>query len=277
MTARGAGTGRKCRFVAMLALTVAAAAVPALAQPGGASTSPTPVDAQQKAEAHYKRARELYGSGAYREAAAELEAARGLDPNAKELVFNLGVVSEKLGKFDDALRYFRLYTTMDGVTDQEKQRAEAAIKRLEGAKRETPTPQPSASASTTPTPPPPETPPTPPEKGRIDAATVVAASVAIVGLGVGTTFGIKALADKPKSSFVTGRDGSYDDLQSKASSAHREAVVADVGLGVGVVAAAITAYLYFARPKVTTTPSPRAQVWGSPMPGGGALVVQGTF
>jgi hypothetical protein len=163
---------------------------------------------------------------------------------------------------------------MDGVTDQEKQRAEAAIKRLEGAKRETPTPQASTSASTTPTPPPPDK---APEKGRVDAATIVAGSVAIVGLGVGTTFGIKAVADKPKSSFVTGRDGSYDDLQSKASSAHREAIVADVGLGVGVVAAAIAAYLYFARPKVTTTPSPRAQVSGSPLPGGGAFVVQGTF
>ena len=53
-----------------------------------------------------------------------------------------------------------------------------------------------------------------PRNGRIDAATVTAGSIAIVGLGVGATFGILALSSKP-SGFVTGRDGTYDTLQSK--------------------------------------------------------------
>ncbi len=47
-----------------------------------------------------------------------------------DLVFNLGVVSEKLGKFDDALAYFRKYAEMEGVTAVEKSRAEGFIRRL---------------------------------------------------------------------------------------------------------------------------------------------------
>ncbi len=50
---------------------------------------------------------------ANREAIVELDAARALDPKAKDLVFNLGVVHEKLGDIDEALRYARLYSQMD--------------------------------------------------------------------------------------------------------------------------------------------------------------------
>ncbi len=254
------------------------------AAPTGPSTPPppTPPAAQQKAEEHYKRARELYSQGSYREALGELEAARGLDPNAKELVFNLGVVSEKLGHFDDALRWFRTYAQMD-VTLQEKQKVDAFIKRLEGAKREVPPPTSTSTPPTPPTPPPGAKKDEPPPKGRIDAATITAASIAVVGLGVGTVFGIKALADRPRN-FVTGKDGSYADLQQKENHANKEALVADIGLGIGVVAAAVTAYLYFSRPKAGATTSPQASTQARlsvvPLPerrGGGVVVLQGSF
>ena len=39
-------------------------------------------------------------------------------PNAKDLVFNLGVVHEKLGDIEDALKWFRLYTTMNLTRDR---------------------------------------------------------------------------------------------------------------------------------------------------------------
>jgi tetratricopeptide (TPR) repeat protein len=257
--------GSKRRLVAALALAVAICGPSfARAQP----PSSTPPAAQKEAEAHYQKARELYSSGAYREALGELEAAHALDPNAKELVFNLGVVNEKLGKIDDALGYFRQYAQWEGLTAQEKQKADNFIRRLEGAKREIrPTP-------------PPETPPEKPkemERGRIDAATVVAASFAVAGLGVGSFFGIKALIDRPKSNYITGKDGSIDDLQSATDKSHQEARVADVGFAVGVVASLVTAYLYFGRTKVTTAVSPRAQVSAAALPGGGAFVVEGCF
>ena len=86
------------------------------------------------------------GAGSYREAIGELEAAHTLDPNAKDLVFNLGVVHEKLGDIDDALKWFRLYTTMN-LTGPERDRADAYVHRLEGAKKELEDKQAAAAAA----------------------------------------------------------------------------------------------------------------------------------
>src|ERR1700690_578312 len=120
---------RRLRTLALVGC-IAAAGVPrsSLAD----ETSVANVVAARK---HFEKARSYYGQGAYREAVSELEAAHQLDPNAKDLVFNLGVVHEKLADIDEALTWFRLYTTMD-LLPQERDRADAYIRRLEGAKRE---------------------------------------------------------------------------------------------------------------------------------------------
>ncbi|AKV02769.1 TonB-dependent receptor [Labilithrix luteola] len=232
-------------------------------------------EAQASAQQHFQRAKELYQTGAYREAVAELEQARALDPKAKDLVFNLGVVTEKLGKYDDAVAYFRQYMEMDSVTPAERAKAETIVKRLEGAKREV-VPQESTPAAKTPEQSSPQTTttdPRPVEHGRFDTATKVAGAIAIVGLGVGIGFGIRAIALDPKN-FTTGKDGTYDDLKTRTDDAHTSAIVSDVGLGVGVVAALATAWLYFGRtkePKHTTTPS------ASLVPGGAVMLLGGSF
>ena len=281
---------RICLGVLALAATVPLA-VPALAQqrpppsgsPGPSSLAPeTPSNEpktkeQLEAQQHFQRAKDLYQTGAYREAIAELTQARGLDPKAKDLVFNLGVVHEKLGKFDEAITFFRQYMELESVTAAERAKAENIIKRIEGAKREVPAATGAATGTAVPDPtPPPPTDET--RRGRIDAATIVAGSVAVVGLGVGATFGILAVANKP-SDFVTGRDGTYADLQAKQSDAHTQAIVSDVGFGVGVVAAVVTAYLYFARPKVASEPKRAGFVLPSAaaMPSGGVLMLGGSF
>jgi tetratricopeptide (TPR) repeat protein len=298
---------RRLRILAgLLALAFSAASVPALAQsPPAPSAKPAAQPStlgadssssnernepktkeQLEAQQHFQRAKDLYQAGAYREAIAELEQARGLDPKAKDLVFNLGIVHEKIGKLDEAITFFRQYMEMDGVTGAERAKAENIIKRIEGAKREVPVTAPTGTSSTSAASEPP--PPTEERRnGRIDAATVTAASVAVVGLGVGATFGILALSNKP-SGFVTGRDGSYANLQTKTSDAHTQAIVADIGLGVGIAAAVVTAYLYFARPKenaparATRAPT-RASSTASFAPSfaasasGGTLLVGGTF
>ncbi|MGH7440856.1 MAG: tetratricopeptide repeat protein, partial [Polyangiaceae bacterium] len=87
------------------------------------------------ARRHFDKARTFYEQGQYHEAIGELDTAHALDPSAKDLVFNLGVVHEKLGDIDDALRWFRLYAGMS-LTPQESDRAEAYVRRLEGARRE---------------------------------------------------------------------------------------------------------------------------------------------
>lgn len=249
--------------------SLATAAPPAGAGPAASTSAVAPAapaasgtvsqESKDAAQQHFQKAKELYQAGSYRDALSELEQARALDPQAKDLVFNLGVVSEKLGRIDDALQYFRTYVEMDGVTAQERARAESYVRRLEGAKREMPVP--SASASTTAPPPPPPPTPKDPPKGRVDALTIAAGGLAIVGFGVGTTFGVMSLGTRPDSGFVTGRDGSYADLQDKTDRAHTQAVVADIGFAVGVVGALAAAYLYFARPKVqagSVSPGPPA-------------------
>lgn len=250
----------------------------------GSSASAPPLTADQlKAQQHFQRARELYQAGSYREAVAELEEARELDPKAKDLVFNLGIVNERLGKFDEAIAYFRQYQAMDGISASERARAETVIKRLEGAKREAPPSE--TTPAPTPAPVPVATEPAPaetPKRGRIDAATITAASLTLVGLGVGTVFGVRALSLEPKN-FVTGRDGSYADLRDRTNDAHTSAVVADVAFGVGAVAALATAYLYFGRTKEThaaTLPSRGLAALtptASPTHGGGFVGLGGSF
>ncbi|CAN5924617.1 hypothetical protein BH11MYX4_BH11MYX4_53370 [soil metagenome] len=269
-----------CGILALAVPLPALAQSKASPQAGGATALPPDSTAtnepktkeQLEAQQHFQRAKDLYQTGAYREAIAELESARLLDPKAKDLVFNLGIVHEKLGKFDEAITFFRQYMEMEAVTTSERGKAENVIKRIEGAKREVKPVAPAATGTAEPTPPAPT-----PEasRGRIDGATIGVGALAAVGLGLGATFGIMAVANKPSSDFVTGRDGSYDDLKSKTDSAHTQAIISDVGFGVGVVAAAVTAYLYFGR---TKEPAKRALAPSVvPVASGGVLLLGGAF
>jgi tetratricopeptide (TPR) repeat protein len=266
--------------VLALAVPGAAAAQPRSSlPPDSAPTSAEPKTKEQlEAQQHFQRAKDLYQTGAYREAIAELEQARGLDPKAKDLVFNLGIVHEKLGKFDEAITFFRQYMEMEGVTAAERAKAENIIKRIEGAKREV---KPATAAPVAPVTPEPTTPEPDTSRGRIDGATIGVGAVAVVGLGLGATFGILAMANRPSNGFVTGRDGTYEDLQNKANSAHTQAIISDVGFGVGIVAAAVTAYLYFGRTKEPTR-AQKAKTAAvapavAPLASGGVLLLGGSF
>jgi tetratricopeptide (TPR) repeat protein len=269
-----------------------------------AQTSPANIAA---ARAHFEKARTCYEQGAYREAISELEAAHTLDPTAKDLVFNLGVVHEKLADIDEALKWFRQYTTMD-LTPTERPRADAYTHRLEGAKREleekqaaAPTPAPESAppalepppsssepsppqASPAPGAPPPPAQlvplPTPPPiaNGRFDAATATALSFSAVSLAFGIVLGVKAEKDKPTSSYVTGRDGTATDLQNLVDQAHREAIMADIGFATSLVSAVAAAYLYLGRSRPVSSPSAgSATVSAGPLSGGGTLFVKGCF
>jgi len=264
-------TPRQLHTMALLAGIVAAAT------PRAGHADATPPANVAAARRHYERARADYEGGAYREAIAELEAAHTLDPNAKDLVFNLALVHEKLGDVDDALRWFRLYSTMT-LTHEEEERAEATIRRLEGARRTleqkqaaqgAPPAAPSRAA--------PKVEPVP-AAGGVDAATVTAAGVAGAGFLLGVVMAAKAKQDQPASTFVTGRDGSYADLVNRTDLSHREAVIADIGFGVCVLGAAAAAYLLFSRPHVGPAPAAGgARLSAVPLAGGGALRIEGAF
>src|SRR4051794_21009256 len=92
----GAMNARRARCRSRIAWIVALAmvapvcssvltATPALAQKPAKRVA-TP-EAQAAARDHFQRARELYQTGSYHEAIAELEAALALDPNGQDLVF----------------------------------------------------------------------------------------------------------------------------------------------------------------------------------------------
>ena len=276
-------TTRAARLPASIAGLAVIATIAAVA-PQGEAAQPTPQSSVEAARRHYDKATALYDKGSYREALTEFEAAHALDPHAHDLVYDLGVVNEKLANIDDALKWIRLFLTMD-LSAKERDKGEGYLRRLEGAKKEfddrQAQQQASASASVTASsaPPPPASTEAPPEPhGRLDAATITAAGISVAGIGFGVFMAIRAKSDQPPSNTVTGPNESYADLQSRAQNAHREAVFADVGFGVGLVAAAAAAYLYFARTKAappSTTGS--ATVSALPLAGGGALLLRGTF
>jgi tetratricopeptide (TPR) repeat protein len=261
-----------------------------------ASTAPAPVRAEPSpapnvvaARKHYDRARAFYEQGAYREAVGELDAAHTLDPSAKDLVFNLGVVHEKLGDIDDALQWFRLYAGMH-LSPQESDRAEAYVRRLEGAERaerekhehdeETAHRPTTAETPTTPAPeaapPPPAPEARPVEPTRFDALTLTSGGVAAVGIIAGTVLGVKALSDQPGSSYVTGRDGTYEDLVHQVDRAHGEAVAADIAFGVAAVAGLACAYFYWLRPHASASVG-ATTVSAAPIQSGLAFVLRGTL
>jgi hypothetical protein len=256
-------------------------APPAVAQSHPATAaSKTPVPTNPlEARKHYDHAKALYKQGAYREAIIELENALKFDPSGKELVYNLAVLHEKLGDIDEALSYFQRYGTMD-LTQDERDKTEAAIKRLEGAKREVvgENPKPQVLQQQPPPPPPPPSPPAP-VHGKIDVLTISAAALTVGGFAFGTAFALKAEAEKPPTGFVTGKDGTFGDLQNRATTAHNEAVVADVGFGIGAVAAVGTILLYALRTRpvdgATTTTGTSVSV--VPLASGGAIFWRGAF
>ena len=248
------------------------------------------------ARKHFEKARAYYGQGAYREAIAELEAAHALDPSAKDLVFNLGVVHEKLADIDEALKWFRLFTTMD-LTTQERDRADAYVKRLEGSKKELEEKQAARQKATGPLPPhasqststdsaAPQPPAAPAERpptvlyGRLDGLTVGAMGVSAAGLAFGVVMAVRAKLDQPPANAVTSADpaNTYTSLVNRQNNAHREAILADVGFGVALAGAVATASLFFARPRATSTPTTGSStVSATPLRGGGAVFVQGSF
>jgi tetratricopeptide (TPR) repeat protein len=233
---------------------------------------PTP-EAMKAAQTHMTKARALYEAGNYPDAIAELETARALDPYAKDLVFNLGIVHEKALHFEQALHFYKLYLDMD-IEPAERARAEAIIKRLEGARVHV-APTATATATTTAAPPPTIIVTGSPPHGRMDALTISSGVLALAGLGVGVGFGVAALGARPPANYVTGGPndpnamGTYAQLKSMVDQANTLAIIADIGFLTGIVFTGVTLGVFFgrtknadARPALTVSPTARGVVIG---------------
>jgi tetratricopeptide (TPR) repeat protein len=177
------------------------------------------------AKAHYRRALGHYDRGEYRAAIAALEQALTADPLGKDLVYNLGVVHEKLGEFDVAIGYFRRYRERTR-SPADRAQADRVLRRLIGARENAEwAGSPSRAA---------------PGRARplLDSWVIVPGSVAIVAGAVGTFFGVSALQSRARADEPTGGGTSVDDLQERAERARSHALVADLGFVVALSAAA---------------------------------------
>jgi len=233
---------------------------PSSAQPAGARRPPSGREDRRKADQAVKlhdEARALYEAGEYRKAITKLEQAVEIDPEGKELVYNLALIHEKLGEMDPAGTYYQRYLEME--TDPAlRERTQKALKRIEGAKKElaqrraeearheptassAPAAAPFARASIAAT-------PAPTPSRRIGPGVWASGGIAVAALLVGNVFAISALVKNPGSGAHTGDGVGIDDLRADAESAHRRAVVADVSFIVAALAAGTGAVLFLTTP-----------------------------
>ena len=230
-------------------------------------------DDKDRAQVVFSEAKDLYKRGQYRAAVTKLEEARRLDPAAKELVYNLALVHEKLSEVDKAISFFELYLTLE-KDEEERTRVRAIVKRLEGARsdleKKRAAEAASASAAVEPPPPPP---PAEPErkKGKLDGWVYGAGGVSVVALLSGVYFGVKALSTNPGST-KTGPNKSIKELQEDADTTKVNAANADVSLAIALAAGGAAAGLYFFRTREVPTTAVVV-----PLRGGAAAAVEGRF
>jgi tetratricopeptide (TPR) repeat protein len=179
----------------------------------------------------------LYEEGHYRAALERLEAALRVDPEGRELVYNLALLHEKLGHLREAIVTYQRYAEME-PDPKAKARTLATIHRLEGAEREE-----MARAVVVrlraPAPPAPRG-IGPARRSWVIATAGLSAAAFVTGVG----FGLTALQRNPGANARTGNGVTIDSLQADAHAAHTDAVVADVAFVVAAAAAATAALLY---------------------------------
>ncbi len=199
----------------------------------------------------FRRARESYDAGRYREAADNLERALILDPDSPTLVYNLARVYELLGDLDRSLDFYQRYQRLlPQQQAREQDRASATIRRLQGA-------QASGQLGAD------EAPPMPREveplrqlpglvlvreRGVADTAFWVTLTGGVALLAVGAVFGSLALLEhQAATAFVL--DGTNDPSQrsGEINRAHTYGYVTDAALGAGALAVIGAGLLYFLR------------------------------
>ncbi|MBX3181826.1 MAG: tetratricopeptide repeat protein [Polyangiaceae bacterium] len=202
----------------------------------------------ERASVHFSEAVEAYRKGQYRRAIQELERARELDPDGKDLIYNLGLVHERLGELERALEYYRELLARESDA-MERARVTALIERVEGAHAAAGAQAPAMEGPVSSEPEP------SPRVGRLDGWVLGTGGLALVALTVGSVFGLRAWAMHPGSSPRTGPSQSSAEAHADARRAHQLAVVADVSFGIALLSGAAAAGLYFGR----EAPAPAAR------------------
>jgi tetratricopeptide (TPR) repeat protein len=230
--------------VALAAFVALAGSSPLTVSPAFAQVPTSQTEAVSPAEGgaqrHFDQALNQYRAGHYSAALASLREAIKLDPDGKDLFFNLAMVHEKLGQLPEAIAAWERFGQLE-TDPAELERARLTIERLHGAEGELMRPAPAAPC---PKPPPARA---PLESRGPNPVLVGAASVAVVSLLLGTVFGVKALSDDV-SDTSTGRLLSATQLRERGRRAAREALIADVAFGVAAASAGTFACVWLFSP-----------------------------
>jgi tetratricopeptide (TPR) repeat protein len=252
------------RATVLLFLSAALVAGSAFAEPpndGGSAPKPPPVKTAppsgdkaarvKQAMALHDEAQELYEKGRYAAAIERLEAALRIDPDGKELVYNLALLHEKLAEMEQAERYYRRYLEVES-DPKSRARTQAVLNRIAGARAEMAERRKAAAAREAPAAPIRVEAPAPPAGSRpIKPWVIASGSVAASALVLGTVFAAIAVAKNPGPSARTTRTVGIRDLQDDARAAHTNAIIADVSFLIAAAAAGVTTLLY-----LTTEPRP---------------------
>ncbi len=245
---------------AFVVLTFAASsfADPPKSSPSSSAVATTDKrDRQSRAVSLHDEAKALYERGLYRRAIAKLEAAVELDPDGKELVYNLALIHEKLLDVDLAEQYYLRYVEMETDT-KARERALVIAKRIKAAKKNleadleerapaaTSSATASVSAVTTSSGSQPSAMPSP--------MVFVIGGVALAAVGVGIGFGVSALTSYPGGA-TTGPGQTAQDLETQARSAHTQAVIADLAFVTSLVVGGAATVLYLVETRSSRRPA----------------------
>jgi tetratricopeptide (TPR) repeat protein len=167
---------------------------------------------------------------------------------------NIGRCFQNLGEPDKAIASFRAYLSeARELTPDQRTQVEGFIREMEQLKqrRAVPVPEPPQGQAVTASPSPPvevvtERAPAEPDSsgsGRRTGA-LVAGGAAIVAVGFGTGFGLRAISKRKESDPLCPADRCNDRGYALNQQAHTSALIADVAFGAGLVAAGAAAYLF---------------------------------
>lgn len=276
---RGVGA-RAHRSVALVSgLVVVCGLVATVTLTAGLAHAQEQREPPSEAMQFFEQAREAYREGRYPDAAADLERALVLDPNAPALLFNLGRVYELMGRYDDSISvYMRLRAVTPPTETEEIARTEQILERLRGA-REHAAPPPSVETVGTIE----QGPTFVRERGVADVpfwATLITGGVIVVGAAIAGGLALSmhgALVDR-----TLGFEGyTYENYQSELNDAQILGGVADVAGALGGATIIGALLLFGLRERVyemwPESHGESAAVRGSIQLGLGSVWLEGTF
>ncbi len=206
-----------------------------------ATTATAEPTAPERALKLHDEAKTLYAKGKYNDAVERLKLAIELDPEAKVLYYNLGLLEEKLGHIDAALAYFRRCLELE-QSHEERVRLAKVIKRLEGARAYVDW---SDNAQTAPVII--RTSSERSSRGRQSAPLLpwvyVAGATSVAAALVGIGLAVRAGDVDPGNTPTTAPGVTPEQLQEASAEAHGLAIGADVSFGIGAGALATAVVL----------------------------------